>query len=47
MMPTPRIPLDDLFDWARSPNGATIAATRLADRELDVLLDRLWQRINA
>lgn len=27
--------------WARSPNAATIEATKMADRQLDVLLDRL------
>lgn len=27
--------------WARSPNAETVAAERLATRELDVLLDRL------
>lgn len=27
--------------WVRSANTATIAATKLADREVDVLLDRL------
>lgn len=29
------------INWARSPNAATIHAAKLADRELDVLLDRL------
>lgn len=36
--------IDARAAWLHSPNAATIDAAKLADRELDVLLDRLRLR---